>query len=111
MKTLKLFNAVLMKQPTEKVFLSEDGFIIEKGAVWAKDKIVAYLNKEKLNGNEINKTFHKSWKKIKETEEQKLDHDSDDEGGDLYDKGSEMEFNVNLIDKKYGKNNNWTIFL
>jgi hypothetical protein len=65
MKTLKLFNAVIAKPSNEKPFVSEDGFIIEPDALWAKDKILAYYKKEKLDGNDLNKTFHKSWEKIK----------------------------------------------
>ena len=45
---------------------------------------------------------YEQWQKMKWTEQQKLDHDSGDEGGDLYEKGSEIEFNVDLPDKKYG---------
>lgn len=67
MKTLSLFNAVVAKPSTEKPFLSEDGFIIEPGALWAKDRILDYYKKEKLDGESLNKTFHKSWKKIKES--------------------------------------------
>ena len=65
MKTLKLFNAVIAKPSNDKPFVSEDGFIIEPDALWAKDKILAYYKKEKLSGNDLNKTFHKSWEKIK----------------------------------------------
>ncbi|UKB85245.1 hypothetical protein LF887_06360 [Chryseobacterium sp. MEBOG06] len=67
MKTLKLFNAVLARKSDEQPFISNDGFIVEPDAVWAKDEIISYYAKEKLNGNELNKTFHKSWKKIKNT--------------------------------------------
>jgi hypothetical protein len=65
MKTLKLFNAVIAKESNEKPFVSESGFIIEPNALWAKDKIFDYYLREKLNGNDLNKTFHKSWAKIK----------------------------------------------
>lgn len=65
MKTLKLFNAVIAKDSEEKPFVSEDGFIIEPKAIWAKDRVIDYYLKEKLNGNDLNKTFHKSWAKIK----------------------------------------------
>jgi len=67
MRTLKLFNAVLAKESDEKPFVSEDGFIIEPDAVWAKKEIISYYSKEKLNGNDLNKTFHKSWQKIKDS--------------------------------------------
>ncbi|MFW5700481.1 MAG: hypothetical protein ACOCWM_02225 [Cyclobacteriaceae bacterium] len=68
MKTLKLFNAVVAK-PTEKKkpFISEDGYIIVPEALWAKDRIIRYYNALKLSGEDLNKTFHKNWKKVKET--------------------------------------------
>ncbi len=65
MKTLKLFNSVISKPLAEKPYISEDGYIIEPAAVWAKDEIIAYYTAEKLNGNDLNQTFHKSWEKIK----------------------------------------------
>jgi hypothetical protein len=67
MKTLKLFNAVVARQSSEKPFVSESGFIIEPSALWAKDRIMDYYLREQLNGNDLNKTFHKSWLKIKNT--------------------------------------------
>lgn len=67
MKTLKLFNAVLARKSNEKPFISDNGFIIESDALWAKKEIISYYSKEKLNGNDLNKTFHKSWQKIKES--------------------------------------------
>ena len=67
MKTLKLFNAVLARKSNEKPFISDNGFIIEPDALWAKKEIISYYSKEKLNGNDLNKTFHKSWQKIKES--------------------------------------------
>jgi len=67
MKTLKLFNAVLAKETDEKPFISEDGFVIEPDAIWAKKEILTFYSKEKLNGNDLNKTFHKSWQKIKDS--------------------------------------------
>lgn len=65
MKTLKLFNAVVKKESDKDPFISELGFIIEPGALWAKDRIIDYYTREYLNGNDLNKTFHKSWAKIK----------------------------------------------
>ncbi|WP_415326355.1 hypothetical protein [Chryseobacterium sp. MMS23-Vi53] len=67
MKTLKLFNAVLAKESDAKAFISDDGFIIEPNAIWAKKEIISYYAKEKLNGKDLNKTFHKSWQKIKDS--------------------------------------------
>ena len=65
MNTLKLFNAVIAKESTENPFISEEGFIIESCALWAKDRILEFYLREKLDGNDLNKTFHKSWAKIK----------------------------------------------
>lgn len=67
MKTLKLFNAVIAKKENAKPYVSELGFIIEPKAIWAKQRIVDYYTREQLNGNDLNKTFHKSWQKIKES--------------------------------------------
>ena len=68
MKTLKLFNAVVAKPSKElKPLISDHGFIIEPNAWWAKDRILEYYASERLNGNDLNKTFHKSWKKIKDS--------------------------------------------
>lgn len=64
MKTLKLFNSVLLKETDEKPFVSEQGFVIESGALWAKKEIVNFYKNEKLDGYGLNKTFHKSWSKI-----------------------------------------------
>ena len=72
MKTLKLFNAVVKKKSKDKPFVSEEGYVIEPGALWAKDRIVNYYKKEALNGNDLNKTFHKSWKKIKNSDRAEL---------------------------------------
>lgn len=64
MKTLKLFNSVVFKETNEKTFISEQGYIIESGALWAKNEIVKFYKNEKLDGYGLNKTFHKSWKTI-----------------------------------------------
>ncbi len=66
MLTLKFFNAVVERQSKEaEPFVSEDGYVISPGALWAKNQIIDYYKKEKLTGNDLNKTFHKSWAKIK----------------------------------------------
>lgn len=74
MKTLKLFNAVIAKETTssifgklspKKPFITDEGYIIEPNAVWAKNKIIKFYADEKLNGNDLNKTFYKSWSTIK----------------------------------------------
>lgn len=65
MKTLILFNSVLKRENNESSYVSSDGFIIEPGAIWAKSEIIKHYRKEKLDGYGLNKTFHKSWNKIK----------------------------------------------
>lgn len=72
MKTLKLFNSVLSKESDENLFISEKGFIIEPNALWAKDRIIKFYNEEYLSGNDLNKTFHKSWEKIKNSSRYEL---------------------------------------
>ena len=68
MKTLKHFNAVIAKETGltgEDPFISEQGFIIDHWALWAKERIIEYYKREQLSGNDLNKTFHKSWSIIK----------------------------------------------
>ncbi|GAA5043756.1 hypothetical protein GCM10011506_47180 [Marivirga lumbricoides] len=64
MKTLKLFNAVIAKESNDQPYVSEQGYIIASDALWAKKQIISFYEKEKLDGLDLNKTFHKSWKKI-----------------------------------------------
>ena len=72
MNTLKLFNAVTAKPSNEKPYISDEGYIIAPNALWAKDRIVTFLKAERLNGNDLNKTFHKSWSKIKNSSRYQL---------------------------------------
>ena len=69
MKSLNLFHEVLWKPSTEKDLKpyidNELGLIIMPNAMWAKTKIIAHFKAEKLSGNDLNKTFHKSWSTIK----------------------------------------------
>lgn len=67
MNSLKLFNAVLESniKGAEPPYIDNNlGLIIEQDALWAKDQIIDYYKKEKLAGNELNQTFHKSWQVI-----------------------------------------------
>jgi hypothetical protein len=68
MISLRLFNAVLRKESSEDCYVSVHGYVIESGALWAKDRITSYYAHEKLNGNDLNKTFHKSWAKIQQSD-------------------------------------------
>lgn len=73
MKTLKLFNAVVAKPSDKEPYVaSDEGFIIEPGALWTTERILEYYKAEKLSGNDLNKTFHKSWQKIKESSRYEL---------------------------------------
>jgi len=64
MKTLKLFNAVVSKNSNKEAYVSEEGLAIVPNALWAKDRILNYYRKNTLSALDLNKTFHKSWKKI-----------------------------------------------
>lgn len=66
MKTLKLFNAVVSSNTTqaEPIFSPELGLVIEPSAVKHRQEILDYYRRESLNGNQLNKTFHKSWEKV-----------------------------------------------
>ena len=59
MRILKLFNSVLQKESSEDAFVSEVGYVIEPGVLWAKNEIIRYFQKENLDGYGLNKTFHK----------------------------------------------------
>ena len=73
MKTLSLFNAVVAKpSKTDKHFISEKGFIVEPNALWAKDRIISYYKQCKLDGKDLNKTFHKSWEKVRNSSRYEL---------------------------------------
>ena len=73
-KTLvKLFNAVLScKNCNDYVIDHENGVVLDGYASWAKKIVSSYYKKERLNGNDLNKTFHKSWEKIVNSTRSKL---------------------------------------
>lgn len=66
MKTLKLFNSVESKNisKNEPFIDYENGLIIEPYACWAVNEISSYYKKERLSGNDLNKSFHKSWNTV-----------------------------------------------
>lgn len=72
MKTLELFDAVIAKEAKGKAFVSEQGYIIEPAALWAKKEIGRFYRHEKLDGFGLNKTFHKSWATILNTPREQL---------------------------------------
>lgn len=73
MKTLKLFNAVIAKESSKEPFITEKGYIISPGALWAKKAIIQFYQNENLDGFGLNKTFHKSWKTIFTSSREKLE--------------------------------------
>lgn len=72
MKTLQLFNAVLAKKSKSGPAVLKAGYIISKDASWAQKEIIEYYRKEALAGNDLNKTFHKSWSVIKNSTREEL---------------------------------------
>lgn len=67
-KTLKLLNAVEAKSSKAKnPFVHESGIVIMPEAIWAKDDIISFYQEKNLTPEQLNKTFHKSWKKIQES--------------------------------------------
>lgn len=63
--TLKNFNSVIAGEKAEPEFIVDFGVYIDESATWAMTDIINYLKNRKLSGEELNKTFHKSWEKIK----------------------------------------------
>lgn len=72
MKTLQLFNAVVAQDSNEQPFVASEGYIIEPDALWAKNEIIRFYKKQKLDGFGLNKTFHKSWSTILSSSREKL---------------------------------------
>lgn len=59
--TLELFNSVVTGSENEPVFIENHGVFVDSKAAHALEDIKSYLHTLKLSGNELNKTFHKSW--------------------------------------------------
>lgn len=68
-KTLKLFNAVLDRGliADEPLIDTENGLIIDPRAAWASGEISDYYARERLSGRDLNATFHKSWRVIRDS--------------------------------------------
>ena len=65
MLSLELFNVVESKETKSEIHIDfENGYVIPKNAAWAKEQIINFYKEKKLSGEELNSTFHKSWKKI-----------------------------------------------
>lgn len=72
-KTLSLFNSVVAKDSsTPFLYIYEDGVIVNSNAIWALTDIRSHINSLRLSGSALNKTFHKSWKKIQESSREEL---------------------------------------
>ena len=71
-KSLKLFSAVLAKNTDFKPTFTSDGIVIAPNAMWAKDAILNFIAENRLNGIQLNKTFHKSWDVIKNSSRYQL---------------------------------------
>lgn len=62
---LKLFGAVLDYQTNgDFVVDSTNGLVITPNAAYAKKDIISFYEENRLNGNDLNKTFHKSWSTV-----------------------------------------------
>ena len=71
-KTLKLFNAVIAQPSNQSPIVLEQGLVIDSGAIWAEKEILSFYQDENLDGYGLNKTFHKSWFKVKTSHGQAL---------------------------------------
>jgi len=72
MKSLELFNCVVAESKGEFKILPEYGTVIEPSASYALADIEKFLKSKKLNSKQLNDTFHKSWKVIKESSREEL---------------------------------------
>lgn len=65
--TLELFNAVESKisKETKPYVSKQEGLIIMPDALWAKNDILNFYQKNRLDGNSLNKTFYQNWEKVK----------------------------------------------
>lgn len=72
--SLKLFNAIpagISKEVDLKSAIKY-GVVIDENASYATGLIIDYFKKNKLNGKQLNATFHKSWKVIKDSSREEL---------------------------------------
>lgn len=70
--SLHLFNGVLEQEESVPYFIEEYGVYIEPKAYESLEVIKAYLRKKSVNKDQLNKTFYKSWDKIREDNKEKL---------------------------------------
>lgn len=64
---LSLFNAVLKKDGSGSAFNNEFGFYVTDGGEYAEKTITKWFKSNKLSGNDLNKTFHKSWATVRDS--------------------------------------------
>ncbi len=67
----KLDNTLDTKNLKPKLFIKY-GIVIMPDAIYAKDVIINFFKNKKISGEELNKTFHKSWNKIKQSSRTEL---------------------------------------
>jgi hypothetical protein len=72
--SLKLFNTVPANthKNSKYEFIKEYGVLITPSAIHKCEEIHKYLEEQVLNGKDLNKTFHKSWNKVKNASEEQL---------------------------------------
>jgi hypothetical protein len=72
--SIQLFNAVPKGNPQKTDFnkLLKYGIILDDFAAYATDQILNYFKENKLSSQQLNSTFHKSWKVIKDSSREEL---------------------------------------
>lgn len=65
--SLDLFGCVPSGKDGEMVFDRANGVVIDESAAWAEEHIKQWFHQNRLSGEDMNKTFHKSWERIQET--------------------------------------------
>ncbi len=62
--SLDLFNCVLKGEVSAPVFLEGEGVFMPKDAAYAQKQVAKHAAKKRISGEDLNKTFHKSWQKV-----------------------------------------------
>ena len=66
--TLKLFNVVpsnsSVASPQEALIDFNNGVVVSQDARWAESSIRSFLNKKRLSGEDLNKTYHATWEEV-----------------------------------------------
>ena len=71
---LELFNSVLKtnQEDADIIVNNTHGFVIESGSPDAESDVVSFFKNKKVSGQDLNKTFHKSWYKVQESTREEL---------------------------------------